>query len=78
MKKGELKKGFKPLRAKLEDSPGAMKAIRDCSNCQAFFSIRSAKEEICNDTNVTEYDMTYEENGRIYCTFWKPIGTRPK
>ena len=61
MKKGQFKKGFKPLNAQIE---GKEKYVADCSSCGAW-----DENDGCMNPNSLPYDLIIEEN-RNYCVYW--------
>lgn len=67
----KLTKGFKPIREKVVKSARYMRA---CDNCKYFYQTPEDEEEVCQNSNVLEYDICVDGN-RVYCTFWKGIGT---
>ena len=76
MKKGQIEKGFKPYRSIVQEKQGTLKRLRSCSTCESYFSDRGSKEEECHNSNVTKFDVTVEDDGTTYCTFWRPIGMK--
>lgn len=44
---------------------------RSCFNCAYYFQASGDKEEVCQNTEVLEYDMVVEGNN-IYCLKWLP------
>lgn len=45
--------------------------VKSCFNCN--YLVEEDGEDVCSNDNVLEYDLIVEENGRIYCHYWKPI-----
>jgi hypothetical protein len=72
MEKGQIKKGFKPFRKQIEGNNSALRNVRDCKTCKSFYRDEESEEEICHNSGVTKYDMTTEESGKTYCTYWMP------
>jgi hypothetical protein len=65
MKRGERKRGFNQFRKQVRDKKGTARQVANCLSCKFY-----TKEEECNNPNVTEFDMVYEDH-RTFCTFWK-------
>lgn len=72
MDKGQIKRGFKPFRKQIEGNNSALRNIRECKTCKYFNKPEEEKEDVCTNNAVTKYDMTYEESGKTYCTYWAP------
>lgn len=72
MEKGQVKKGFKPFRKQIEGSNSALRNVRECKTCKYFSNDEESEEEICHNNSVSKYDMTTEESGKTYCTYWTP------
>ena len=71
---GKVKKGFGGLNKHLE---GKGKYVASCNSCNYFYQLKGEPEEICHNTNVTKFDMAYdEEKNRVYCTYWIPCGLK--
>ena len=45
---------------------------RSCFNCDFYYQAVGDKEEVCQNDNVSKYDMTVTENN-AYCIYWAPI-----
>ena len=67
-KKPIFSRGYKECRDKLSKNS---KYTRSCFNCHYYFQASGDKEEVCQNTNVLEYDMVVSDNS-IYCLRWKP------
>lgn len=63
-------KGFKDVREKVNKSA---KYMRACENCKFFYQSREDDEEVCQNTEVLEFDICVE-GSRTFCVFWKGIG----
>lgn len=59
-------KGYKDSREKVKRSA---KFTRSCFNCDYFYKTMSDKEEVCQNPNVTQFDLVTEENN-IFCCYW--------
>lgn len=45
--------------------------LRNCNNCDFFYLIEGEdEEEVCQNTNVTSYDISVQDNGMTCCPFW--------
>lgn len=60
-------KGYKDSREKVKRSA---KFTRSCFNCDYFYKTISDKEEVCQNPNVTQFDLVTEENN-IFCCYWR-------
>lgn len=60
-------KGYKDSREKVKRSA---KFTRSCFNCDYFYKTMSDKEEVCQNPNVTQFDLVTEENN-IFCCYWR-------
>ena len=60
-------KGYKDSREKIKRSA---KFTRSCFNCDYFYKTMSDKEEVCQNPNVTQFDLVTEENN-IFCCYWR-------
>lgn len=78
MDKGTIKKGFKQSRAVSQRTNGTLRSIRSCKSCVYLFADGGEKEEKCHNSNVTKFDMTIEESGVEYCTFFRPVGMKSR
>lgn len=65
----KVQRGYKDVREKLNKSP---KFSMSCTNCKYYYQAVGDLEECCQNTEVLEYDMTFEEN-RVYCLRWKSM-----
>lgn len=74
MKKGEVKKGFKPFRSVSQDKQSSLKRLRSCSTCEFYYG---EPEEECHNNNVTKFDVTLEGDN-TFCTFWRPVGMKSR
>lgn len=61
-------RGYNEIRKKMNTSA---KYTKCCNNCAFYYKDRSDKEEVCQNSQVLEYDMVYEDN-RVFCCRWKP------
>ena len=68
--KGLFKRGFKPIFRKLMKRS---KYVMGCESCRYFYKGKGDDEELCQNENVTEWDMVNNER-TIYCTYWTPCG----
>ena len=53
------------------------KYTMSCYNCEYFYQTEEDDEEVCQNTNVSKYDMVMTENN-IFCNFWKMCDRRRK
>jgi len=67
-KKPIFTRGYKECRSKVNSGS---KFVRSCFNCAYFYQEHGDTEEVCQNTDVIEYDMIVEGN-TIYCLKWKP------
>lgn len=74
MNNGEIKRGFKAFRSATQKKIGSLKTMRNCQSCVSFYADKPGAEEICHNNSVTKFDMTTEDSGKSYCTFWSPPG----
>ena len=63
----KFNRGYKESREKVVKSA---KFTRSCFNCDFFYKLMSDSEEVCQNPNVTKYDMVVTETS-IYCTQWE-------
>mgnify|MGYP000086900478 CR=1 FL=1 len=68
--KGLFKKGFKPVVKQLMKRS---KYVMSCESCKYLYKGEGDDEELCQNSNVTEWDMITDERA-IYCTYWTPCG----
>lgn len=47
----------------------------DCRSCRFFEQQEGDKYEVCQNRNVTKYDMVHTDVN-CYCTFWQPEGEK--
>jgi|AntRauTorckE6833_2_1112554.scaffolds.fasta_scaffold00366_23 hypothetical protein len=45
--------------------------VRSCENCDFYYQSEEDDEELCQNPQVLEYDMIFDEN-RVYCLRWQP------
>lgn len=62
----KFSRGFKETRDKVKKG---LKYTRSCFNCDYYYKKMGDKEEVCQNPNVTKFDMVVSE-GNIYCCFW--------
>lgn len=67
-------RGYKPVRDKLRKGS---KYNMSCYNCEYYYQTPEDTEEVCQNTNVSKYDMVITDN-KIYCNFWKMCDHRKK
>jgi hypothetical protein len=60
-------RGYKESREKVLKSA---KFTRSCFNCDYYYKTMSDKEEVCQNSNVTQFDLVTEENN-IFCCYWR-------
>lgn len=65
-------RGFAESRKKAKKG---IKYIRSCFNCIYYYEAVGDGEEMCQNTNVSEYDLVVDGNN-IYCTYWKPLDSK--
>lgn len=63
----KFNRGYKESREKVKKSA---KFTRSCFNCDFYFKTMSDKEEVCQNLNVTQFDLVTDENN-IYCCYWR-------
>lgn len=74
MKQGQIKKGFKPFRQKVEKSRNSVDVIKSCRSCKYL-----SEDDICLNTSVTSFDMVKDTVKKVeYCTFWTPSWHKEK
>lgn len=59
-------RGYKEVRDKVSKG---IKYTRSCFNCDYYYKTMSDKGEMCQNPNVTEFDMVTDKNN-IYCCYW--------
>ena len=74
VEKGKFQRGFKHVRKKIDSNKGLIRCVRECSTCDCNKGLNTVT---CTNPNVTSFDMTVEEGGKQYCTFWRPVGYKP-
>ena len=62
-------RGFSTSRKKAKKG---VKYIRSCFNCDCYYKAVGDTEEVCQNPNVSDYDLVIDGNN-IFCTYWKPI-----
>ena len=67
-KKSIFSRGYKESRDRLAKNS---QYTRSCFNCHYYYQASGDKEEVCQNTNVLQYDMVVSENN-VYCLKWKP------
>lgn len=65
----KFNRGFEPCREKVVKS---VKYSRSCFNCNSYYKSVGEHGEMCQNPNVTEFDMVVTENN-VYCTYWTPV-----
>ena len=65
----KLEIGYSEVSERINRNP---KFLRTCENCKHYYQDNEDKEELCQNSEVLEYDMVVEEN-RVYCIRWEPI-----
>lgn len=50
---------------------------RSCFNCAYYYQASGDKDEVCQNTDVLEYDIVTEKNN-IYCLKWTPNTNKSK
>ena len=65
-------RGYKECRDRLSNNSTFS---RSCFNCAFYFQASGDKEEVCQRSDVLEYDMVVNNN-QIYCLKWEQC--RPK
>jgi len=50
---------------------------RSCFNCAYYYQDFGDKEEVCQNTDVLQYDMVVEGNN-LYCLKWQPSSNKTK
>ena len=64
-----FERGFNVSRKKAKKG---IKYLRSCFNCNYFYKAVGDEDEVCQNPNVSEYDLVVDNN-RVYCTYWSPI-----
>ena len=49
------------------------KYLMSCKSCVHFFQTHDDEYELCQNENVTEFDMVNTESS-VYCSYWQPVG----
>lgn len=68
-KKANLKlftTGYAPIYKKAKDN----RYIWSCDSCKYYYQGIGDKEELCQNSNVLEYDIKVDGN-RVFCGWWK-------
>lgn len=74
MRQGEVKRGFKPFRQKVEKSRNAVDSIKNCKTCKYF-----NEDDECTNSSVTSFDMVKDPIKKVeFCTFWTPSWYKEK
>ena len=63
----KFNRGYKESREKVVKSA---KFTRSCFNCDFFYKLMSDSEEVCQNPNVTQFDLVVDNNN-AYCCYWK-------
>lgn len=63
----KFNRGYKECRERVMKSA---KFTRSCFNCDYFYKGVGDTEEVCQNSNVTQFDLVMEENN-VYCCYWK-------
>lgn len=69
----KFSKGYGESREKVKK---AVKFMRSCFNCEYYYKTISDKEEVCQNSNVTQFDLVVEDNNNAYCCYWKQSGRK--
>ena len=64
----KFSEGYDKINSRLKK---AGKFIRDCNNCTYLYKTEEDEEEVCQNSNVVEYDIC-KDGDRVYCGFWSP------
>lgn len=67
-------RGYKTVRDKIRKGS---KYTMSCYNCDYYYQTDDDTEEVCQNTNVSRYDMVMTDSN-IYCNFWKMCDRRRK
>lgn len=70
----KFEKGFDKSRKRARKG---LKYIRSCFNCDYYYKAVGDKEEVCQNPNVSEYDLVVDNNN-ISCTYWAQISDNKK
>ena len=71
-----FKRGYKECREKLSSNPSFS---RSCFNCVYYYQAVGDKEEVCQNSEVLEYDMVVDANlNSVYCLKWTPSSVSRK
>lgn len=71
---GLFGRGYEPFHEKAERRS---KYLMSCFNCEYYYQAVGDSEELCQNTEVLEYDMINTESS-IYCLLWTPVKIKPK
>lgn len=66
-----FQRGYDKVRQKME-KPN--RYIMSCENCQSFSQEKGDTEEVCQNMNVSEYDLVFTDK-TMYCSYWKPYSS---
>lgn len=69
-KSSPFSRGYGELRKRLAKRS---KFTMSCKSCRHFFQAEGDKYELCQNLNVTEWDMVNTSNN-MYCTYWECMG----
>lgn len=58
--------GFSGIETRAKKS----KHLASCFNCKYYYQKKGDREELCQNVNVTEYDMVKTPTN-IYCSYWE-------
>lgn len=67
-KKPLFTRGYDESRKRMEKNS---RFTRSCFNCAFYYLMHGDKEEMCQNSDVLEYDMIVEGNN-VYCLKWQP------
>lgn len=68
MSKLKFTRGYKEVKEKINKN---VRFNRSCDNCDFFYMSKDDEEEVCQNLSVLPYDVSVDENGRTYCSYWK-------
>lgn len=63
----KFSRGYQESRDNVAKS---VKFTRSCFNCDYFYKTMSDKGEMCQNPNVTRFDLVTTDNN-VYCCYWK-------
>lgn len=64
-----LERGYGKSRERVEKS---VRFSRSCFNCEWYYKTMEDDEEVCQNQDVTKYDVIFDGN-RVYCSYWKLV-----